>query len=720
MNKLILSGLSVFVMSTSLLAQNKSFDPQNARPGETVEYCTQHKKHVENLADPDYANAIQANEQFYQQYLTTESASKQVDYVIPVVFHLLHNNGIEHISDAQIMSALDVLNRDYERLNADADVVDPEFYAAEVHVQFALATKAPDGTCFTGITHTIDPITDNGSNGYAQVQAIVDGNDVYNGTWAGNKYLNIFIAGDIGGAAGYTNYPSGNTGMTNGIWILHNYCGEIGTSSTYTSRSLTHEVGHWLNLPHTWGSTNSPGIASNCNSDDGVQDTPECIGADLQCNINSNTCSGDNGYWGYDKKDNIENYMEYSYCSKMFTEGQATRMRAALNSGIGGRNNVVSASNLANTGADGNVYLCKADFTADKTTICAGESITFEDMSYNSVNGWNWTFTGGSPATSTDQNPVITYPTQGIYQVVLNATDGSNNDSETKTAYIRVLPAPASLPFLESFESYTSLTGIEEWEVNDEGNNQKFNITTNAAHTGSKSAKLQNYGQSAGNIDELISSPVDLSGITSATNVALSFRYSYRQRSASDNEILKVMITNNCGNSWTVRKTIQGSLLSNQQSTSAWTPASIDDWVTVHMTNVTSSYWVENFRYKFRFESDGGNNLYIDDINIYAGTPSDDIITADASISELDQVSGLAAYPNPTDGDLSVRFDVSTTQQMNVNVTDLTGKVLQVNTVNANQGTNVVIISTSDFASGVYFLNVASGNTMKTIQFVVQ
>ena len=88
------------------------------------------------------------------------------------------------------------------------------------------------------------------------------------------------------------------------------------------------------------------------------------------------------------------------------------------------------------TGADGNLYLCSAQFSADKTTVCAGEQITYTDMSFNAVSGWNWSFDGGTPATSNTQDPVITYNTPGIYQVTLQATDGTNNDTETSYNFV--------------------------------------------------------------------------------------------------------------------------------------------------------------------------------------------------------------------------------------------------------------------------------------------
>ena len=281
------------------------------------------------------------------------AAERGVVYTIPVVFHVLHQNTAENISFDQIEDAVSILNRDFRLNNTDAGSVHANFIGmpADAEIEFALATIAPNGDCFNGVTRTYTYYTYLGDNGGDQIQAVIDGNDVYNGNWPGDEYLNIYVASDIGGAAGYTTNPGwSGTGMGNGIWIQHGYVGSIGTGSVQRSRSLTHEVGHWLNLSHNWGPNNNPGNTSSCSDDDGVDDTPECIGV-TTCNLSSNTCSGDNAYWGFNQIDNVENYMEYSYCSKMFTQGQVDRMRVALTSSAGGRNNIWKAANLAAVGA---------------------------------------------------------------------------------------------------------------------------------------------------------------------------------------------------------------------------------------------------------------------------------------------------------------------------------------------------------------------------------
>ena len=709
------------LITFSAFGQNikkNAFDPTNAREGEGVEYCQTHKKMAELMQNPEYLyhRYLDSLEEIH---LSNKPTEKATIYKIPVVFHVLHNNGVENISDEQIFDALAILNRDYRLQNLDANNVQTEFQGmpADIEVEFLLATKAPNGQCFKGITRTLSTETYNGANGTSQVNAIISGNDVYNGTWAGNKYLNIFICSDIGGAAGYTTNPSGFSAsqMTNGIWVLHDYVGSIGTSSVGTSRTLTHEVGHWLNLSHTWGSNNNPGNAASCGGNgDNVQDTPACIGVSA-CLLNSNTCTTDNAYWGFDMKDNVENYMDYSYCSKMFTQGQKTRMRTALQSNNTGRANVISQTNLTAVGAGIAPYLCKADFTTNRTTICVGDSIQFTDDSYNLVTGWSWAFTGGSPATSTNQNPIVVYNTPGVYSVTLNATDGGTNDTELKSNYIRVLPAPTTIPFWEGFESYASLNNLVNWEVYNQENNNAFTIENTTGYSGNQCAKLVNFGQAPSNIDELISAPIDLSVVPATGTVTLSFRYAYRKKLAADYEYLKVFITGDCGENWVQRKTLGGSQLSSLTSTTSWKPTAQADWVTVHMTNVTSNYFQQNFRVKFRFEGEGGNNFYLDDINLYNGSPSNTLVTG---VEEDNTISGAIIFPNPVVDELAIEYNGLVTSTLTASIVDMAGKLVQSHLIQSNQGKNVIMMDTKGLAAGKYSLVLQSGQGKKTLPFI--
>ncbi len=715
--------LFALLLSTTTFSQvTRTIDPQNCREGETVEYCRQHTHNNELLKDPAYRKQFEKD----QAQLKAEEATfvskgkgdipnKGVIYRIPVVFHVLHNGGVENISRAQIMDALFILNRDYARQNADADFVYTPFQGepTNVEIEFVLATKAPNGACFSGITRTKNPITSDGSSGTNQVNAIIAGNDVFNGQWPGNKYLNIFVCQDIGGAAGYTYLPGAQgTNMRNGIWVLQSYVGSIGTGNVSRSRTLTHEVGHWLNLPHVWGGTNNPGLASNCSlsSDDGVADTPQTIG-NTSCNYFANTCSLDNAYWGFDKVDNVENYMDYSYCSKMFTAGQALRMRTAANSSVGGRNNVISASNIIAVGADSNFVLCKADFISTKRDICVGGTVTFTDDSHNGVQSWNWSFPGGTPSTSTAQNPTVTYSTPGTYSVTLTSSDGASSLTETKTGYVVVVPAGVPLPYAEGFEGYSDITNPNSfWRPRSTAGNQ-FELYTGTGSEGNKCVRLRNYGQPAGDEDDLESNSFDLSNLGTSDTVTFSFKYAHRKRAASDYEQLRFQVSNNCGVSWATRKTITGSVLSNAVVTTEWTPTPAD-FVQVHVTGINNSYFGPTLQTRFSFISGGGNNLYIDQINFYVGQP--------VGIDELNIVQDLVLYPNPTEGDINLKFFANQSADVVLFVQDLTGKVLKRHIVKASTGENLVITDTNDLSAGIYFLKVQSGNSYQTLQFVVK
>ena len=79
-----------------------------------------------------------------------------------------------------------------------------------------------------------------------------------------------------------------------------------------------------------------------------------------------------------------------------------------------------------------------ADFTADVTTLCDTEEVTFSDNSVGAVTTWNWTFEGGDPVTSTDESPIVTYNTAGVYSVTLSVSDGTETADVTLDDYITV------------------------------------------------------------------------------------------------------------------------------------------------------------------------------------------------------------------------------------------------------------------------------------------
>ena len=90
-----------------------------------------------------------------------------------------------------------------------------------------------------------------------------------------------------------------------------------------------------------------------------------------------------------------------------------------------------------------------AAFTSDATEICEFDVVNFTDESIGSITSWNWTFEGGNPGSSTEQNPLVTYNDQGTYNVELTVSDGTNSNTNLMEDYITVLMTPPVmlLPF---------------------------------------------------------------------------------------------------------------------------------------------------------------------------------------------------------------------------------------------------------------------------------
>lgn len=668
-------------------------------------HCGANEKMDELHSNPDLGAEMDlsraALEEWTAYYIANEydPNNRTAIYTIPVVYHIVHTNGAENVSDDEIYQSIARLNEDYNKLNASWMTVNPAFLGivADVQIEFKLAKKDNNGVCTNGITRTFSEFTSTGDED-DWVGAVVD----EHGIWPGNKYLNIFVCASVGdGIAGYTNYPSGSgTGinsMKRGIHMRYDYL---------TSTTISHEAGHWFNLSHCWGSTNEPGLAANCSSDDDVTDTPNTIGW-TACNVNGSSCGS--------AVDNVENYMEYSGCRKMFTEGQKARMHAALNSSEGGRNNLWTPANLAATGVSLPDALCQVLFSADKTEICVGETVTFADESFNYVSGTTWTFSGGSPASSTSSSPSVTYNTPGVYTVTLQATDGSTTLTNTKTNYIIVLANPGeSLPYYEGFESFTaaSFPDNQTFTIYDDDGDEAWELTTDAASSGSKSVWLNNYNvANNGTKDAFMSGPIDLSGVDAADPIVFSFRYAYRQNSSTNDEWLRFYVSNDCGETWVLRKNIHGEDLSAITAAGSYFPPDENAWYTVNVTNINSEYYVSNMRFKIEFESDGGNNIFIDDINLYPASMTE--------IVEQNGISGLSIYPNPVSDFMEINLTIETSDEYTISIVNALGQVVRVVYSGELQaGLNHLGYSVADLPQGIYFLKFESNGVTTTQKFV--
>lgn len=659
---------------------------------------------LERLLDehPEYAPLIQAAEnqleRFTEEFSESDFDRSGSNYIIPVVFHIIHANGPENISDEQVYNAIDVMTEDFTMNNSDLSGVIPEFEdaVADVGVEFRLARLDPDGNCTNGIIRTIDSQTFEGGENLKDISL----------PWPRSNYLNIWVAAGLsGGAAGYTYNPASVDGFwgaeADGIVILHNYVGGIGTSTATKRHTLTHEVGHWINLRHPWGGTNDPGLDDNCNSDDNVSDTPNTIGW-TSCSIYGETCGS---------LDNVQNFMEYSYCTNMFTLGQRNRMLASLNSSISDRNNLHSNGNLVATGVIGEPQLCSVEIETSSDLICAGDSVVYTDHSYHGVTTRNWTFEGGTPSTASGEEVVVYYNEPGTFSVELEIENNSGESiNEQFENIIQVWPAVGiPLDYSENFEENPDLD--EEWIVINTGTTAPWQISDNVSGaSGNHALMLPNRSLSEGDESEIWSHPIDLSNTN--TSVEISFNYAYTRRNSSNNERLQLWVSRNCGESWSMRGVWNFNFETAPFTNSDWVPSSSAHWETVTVDNISSSYLVSNFMFKFVFESDGGNNLFIDDINITGPDAT--------SVENLDISNSIDIFPNPVRDQLNVTISGERPYNFRMQLINTVGQTVWLqDQVKFGGGSQQFEVNTSDLSPGVYMLHIETEAGLRAVKRVM-
>lgn len=289
---------------------------------------------MENLAEqleqnPEMARAMEAQERRTREFRPEQRSNTVI--TIPVVFHIIHDGDVvgtdENISDALIQAQLDQMNADFALLNSDANMIPAMFQplAANTMIQFCLAERTPDCQPTTGIERL-----DMGQASWtkAQVNTTLKPATI----WDRDQYLNIWtvrFGAPDDGLLGFAQFPGGpaNTdGVVNAYYTtgsLANPNPDPAGGGVYNKgRTMTHEVGHWLNLLHIWGD-------ANC-GDDLVADTPihETDNGGCPSHPKTNMCSGT-------ITEMFMNYMDYvnDDCMHMFSQGQSDRMCAVLESG---------------------------------------------------------------------------------------------------------------------------------------------------------------------------------------------------------------------------------------------------------------------------------------------------------------------------------------------------------------------------------------------------
>ncbi|HET6992314.1 MAG TPA: M43 family zinc metalloprotease [Bacteroidia bacterium] len=274
--------------------------------------------------NPGLQQAIDQEEQNTTAFVANHPNGYQARAVcvIPVVFHVVYATSGQNISNQRILDQLDVLNKDYRKLNTDANLVPSVWQpiAADCEIEFCLAKHDPTGNWTDGIER-VSTTTSSWTTNDNVKHASSGGADA----WDRSKYLNIWVCNLGGGLLGYSTFPGGPANV-DGCVLAFSYVGTTGTVAPYNKgRTATHEIGHWLNLKHIWGDD-----GSSCSGSDGVSDTPNQSSENYGCPTfpHTDACSPNSPGVMF------MNYMDYTddACMYIFTEGQKTRIWAALNS----------------------------------------------------------------------------------------------------------------------------------------------------------------------------------------------------------------------------------------------------------------------------------------------------------------------------------------------------------------------------------------------------
>ena len=680
----------------------------------------------------EHPGAREAQQALYRQLATTSLQQRGMaatpDVTIPVVVHVIHSGGANNISDQQIASAIDQLNIDYQKQNADTANTVPQFrpIAASLGFQFRLAKLDPNGNCTTGITRHYAPnlVNDNQSGA---VQAV--------SIWDRDRYLNIWVVGSIGTpqpgggiVLGYSNLPQNSTPQRDGFVVRGDWFGDRGTSnpSRALSRTATHEIGHYFGLSHPWGQTNNPGTG-NCSGTDFVADTPPTDGT-FNCDLNYAPCG---------TLANVQIFMDYASCPTMFTLGQKALMRNVLNTI---RTGLTPQANLVSTGTnDGFVAPNCAPIAAfaaiTGTSVCINNPVTLRDYSYNTTAAssgitYSWSFPGGTPATATGATVSVSYATAGIYPVTETVTNSAGSSTSTLTNYIRVEGPTGgeTAPYAESFEDSNfpnifaapSLRNYETYGATSTGAaSSSFawrRQTAFPAATGSAYLVVANRTYPAGTITTLVSPNINLA--SASTGTVLQFARAYAIRTVSSNDQLRISFSSDCGTTWSLPTIYYPASLSTQGQTpiDGYVPASSSDWqdLTVPIPSQYQGSGLFKVRLQMVNGSPQGNNFYLDNLRISSPLAT----KADALANR-----GISVYPNPMTNATAVHVTLTASTKIQLRLTDLLGRdvlTLPAKNYGAGQQTLPLLAAGRPLPVGIYVVRISLDGETFTSKLTVE
>lgn len=712
-----------FIVLSLFLVFNTKLDAQNPVCGtqDPDEIVKQHPNFLQEMLDNlNYLPAPQVS----------KTHNNNSSYVIPVVVHVVHNNGSEKISADQIKSQFPSLFNDFRKVPGT-----PGYggYGVDTKIEFSLATKDPNGNPTDGIV-------------YVQSSTLTDHDQSTEETalktlskWDPTKYLNIWLVksittGSPGTVLGYATFPNFASNTTDGLVIRADCFGNYNLypQGTYTlserfGRTPTHEIGHWLSLFHTFqGSCGG----SNCStSSDQCCDTPPTKENNFGAPKRQNTCGNDNP----DKLDDPRFYMDYvdnSFMNK-FSQCQTNRMIATLNNNsYTRRKDLWKDANQQATGT-GRYKKPMANFWSNSQNTVIGAPVTFIDYSAGQPDNFSWTFTNVSNNNTFNASGSIvdvTFPDTGWYNVSLVVQNQADTASITKNNFIYVgQVSNAVIPFIEDFEANAfPPTGwkIINKDINPEGNTGvtwgRTNLTGSGGFGNSKrSARMIFSGYSdIGQEDELWTPVYNTQNFVDFLKLEFSVAYvpfDYQaptgEISLQVNDTLTVWVSQDAGNTWTRVYYKGGDALAtdvpSDQQINFYTAT---QWrrETVDLTNYGNT---DKLRIKFMTINGFGQSVCIDDVFIYdKNTSKSPVILTDSDFNVV---------PNPNNGSASLQIHLKQNANFEAAIFDVQGKkVYEFQNQNLKAGSHYLPFELQ-IPSGVYFVKAIIEGQVATRKMIV-
>ena len=619
-------------------------------------YCAS----TENLKDQLIANPnlilhLKDVEQQIQDKM--QEGSRLGILTIPVVFHVIHNGDAygtgENITDEQILSQLDALNRDFNNRNTDTINIPNVFkpLLGNMQIEFCLARFDESGNLFSGIVrHNLGQV--------AWDRTMLETNGKPNTIFNPNNYFNIWIArltGDLNGVLGYAQFP-GLSPTTDGVVLRYDCVGTTGPRNTGNElgRVATHEVGHWMGLYHIWG--DDGGMPDECAGSDSIGDTPnqtiEYYGRPTHPQI---SCAVQNLFM---------NYMDYVDDSAkiMFTNGQVNRARASL---LSQRGQLLASTSNCNLNLDAEYIgmLSPSDTECNsqlmpilqfrnngKVNINYLEAIYNIDGGTNKLAKWYGNLAPRQTAYMTISKEIVPIGSHNISIFLFNANNNGNddyalNDNATKNFYMTGSSTTgAATPIAEGFESSILPAG---WSIENPNGDRAWNINTTVGAYGTSGQSIffdnfDNLSNPTNRKDAFITSTYNLM----ASNFPyLTFDVAYASRSITRTDTLTLSASTDCGHTWNqLWKQGANDLATQTETNIAFTPTNTQ-WKTVQV-DINTYINTDQIQFKFENKSGWGNMLYIDNINIKSYGVSVPEITK--------QEDELVVYPNPSTNEIQI------------------------------------------------------------------